>query len=75
MPEKISKDNRSANARVTSAEKLAPGEYFVRLGLANPYAARKLAAANENLASETGLAFLCRSKSRLARLARLLPFL
>jgi len=75
MPDKSRKDAGSATAKVTSAEKLAPGEYFVRLGLANPYATRKPDAANENLAHEAGLASPCRSKPRLARLARLLPFL
>jgi len=74
MPEKSRKDTRSANAKVTSAEKLAPGEYFVRLGLANPYATRKHDAANENVASESAPS-LCRTKPRWARLAKLLPFL
>ncbi|HTC95497.1 MAG TPA: hypothetical protein VK699_18775 [Terriglobales bacterium] len=75
MSDKSGKNNRGENARVTNPEKLAPGEYFVRLGLANPYAKRKHDAASENLAPETGPAFSCRSKPRLARLARLLPFL
>jgi len=75
MPDKNGKDNRGGNARVTHTEKLAPGEYFVRLGLANPYATRKHDAANETLAPETGPASSCRRKPRLARLARLLPFL
>jgi hypothetical protein len=75
MPDKRGKDNRNANARVTYVGKLAPGEYFVRMGLPNPYALREPEPENEKHASEAGFVSVSGRKSRVGRLARLLQFL
>ncbi len=77
------RENSSTNVspRPTRPERLAPGEFFERLGLGNPYATRR-PSKNENPVSRNGESDQAAAASPIGAAARaesrarmLLPFL